>query len=213
LKKYLFIAICSIFIFGACSQKEDAKEYNKPATYWYNKIVTNVADLKLDQADEDYISLESEHRNSPLIPNALIILANGHVEYGQYELAVYYLEEYAKRFGYTENIDYIEFLKIRAKFLSFKDHLRDQQLLYDTLNNIDDYVLNYPNSPYIHSIKTMQSRLYMSKTSFEYEIGELYDRVDKPEASAYYKEQSNSHNIDMSKVNPAETPWYKRIFE
>jgi outer membrane protein assembly factor BamD len=53
----------------------------------------------------------------------------------------------------------------------------------------------------------------MSKTSFEYEIGELYDRVDKPEASAYYKEQSSSHNIDMSKVNPAETPWYKSIFE
>jgi len=213
LKKYILISICSIFIFGACASKESSKEYNKPASYWYNEIISNVADLKLDEADENYISLESEHRNSPLIQNTLIILANGHVEYGQYELAIYYLDEYAKRFAYSANIDYIDFLKIRAKFLSFKNHLRDQQLLYDILNNIDDYVLNYPNSPYIHSIKTIQSRLYMSKTSFEYEIAKLYERVDKPEAAAYYEEQSQSHNIDMSLVNPAQTPWYKRIFE
>lgn len=200
-------------MFSACSQKEDAKEYNKPATYWYNKIVSNVANLKLDEADEDYLSLESEHRNSPLIPNALIILANGHIEYSQYELAVYYLEKYEKRFAHNKNIDYIDFLKVRAKFLSFKDPLRDQQLLYDTLNNIDDYVLNYPDSPFIHTIKTMQSRLYMSKASFEYEISQLYTRVDKPEAAQFYKEQSMSHSIDMDKVNPAQTPWYKSIFE
>ncbi|QOG13309.1 outer membrane protein assembly factor BamD [Arcobacter sp. FWKO B] len=209
----MLLAICSIFIFGACASKDADKEYNKPATYWYNKLISNVADLKLDEADESYISLESEHRNSPLIPNAMIILANGHVDYGQYDLAIYYLEEYAKRFSASEDIDYIEFLKIRAKFLSFKNHLRDQQLLYDTLNSIDDYALNYPNSPYIYSIKTIQSRLYMAKTSFEYEIAELYNRVDKPEAAEYYKSLSSSHNINPSDVNPAKTPWYKKIFE
>lgn len=215
MKKYILTAtICSLFLFGisGCSSKDAIKEYNKPATYWYNKVVTNVADAKMDDADESYISLESEHRNSTLIPNALIILANGHMDNGQYELAIYYLDEYQKRFS-SQNIDYIDFLKIKAKFLSFKNHLRDQQLLYDILNNIDDYVLNYPSSPYIYNIKTIQSRLYMAKVSFEHEISELYTRVGKDEAAKYYKTQSTMYNIDSSQVNKAQTPWYKRIFE
>jgi outer membrane protein assembly factor BamD len=34
----------------------------------------------LDEADDTYTSLESEHRNSPYIPTAMLILLNAHIE-------------------------------------------------------------------------------------------------------------------------------------
>ncbi|NCB12314.1 MAG: outer membrane protein assembly factor BamD, partial [Erysipelotrichia bacterium] len=65
LKNLLLIA-CAAFVFTACSSKEE-QEYNKPALYWYNKMMKQISSGDLDQADDTYTSLESEHRNSPFI--------------------------------------------------------------------------------------------------------------------------------------------------
>ena len=56
--KSLLLVITSIFIFTACSSKNEVTEYNKPALYWYNKMLTEISRGYLDQADDTYTSLE-----------------------------------------------------------------------------------------------------------------------------------------------------------
>ena len=144
----LLLIACTAFVFTACSSKEE-QEYNKPALYWYNKMLKQIASSDLDAADDTYTSLESEHRNTPFVPTAMLILVNAHIDEEEYALANFYLDEYIKRFGLSKDIDYARYLKIKANFLGFKYQFRDQQLIEDTLNQIEDFKVKYKNSPYM----------------------------------------------------------------
>ncbi len=147
LKNLLLIA-CAAFVFTACSSK-DEEEYNKPAIYWYNKMLTQISSGDLDKADDTYTSLESEHRNTPFVPTAMLILVNAHIDDEEYALANFYLDEYIKRFSMSKDIDYARYLKIKANFLGFKYQFREQQLIEDTLGQVKDFKTKYPSSPYM----------------------------------------------------------------
>lgn len=204
----------SAFLFTACSQKSDEiQEYNKPAIYWYNKMAKEIAYGDIDAADDAYTSLLSEHKNSPLIPTSLQILANAHIEEEQYLLANYYLDEYIKRFVLSKNIDYVRYLKIKANFLSIPERFREQQLVTDTIEESNEFIQKFPKSAYLPLVYTMNARLYMAKASLDKEISELYERIDKPMASEIYKKRVENNWVDKEEIIPAQLPWYKAIFE
>jgi len=167
----------------------------------------------LEEADDVYTSLESEHRNSPLIPTALLILANAHIDNEEYQLANFYLDEYIKRFALSRNIDYVRYLKIKANFLGFSNELRDQQLIEDTIKEIEEYRNLFSNSKYMPLVNTMSARLYMAKASLDKEIADLYKRIDKPKAAEYYNQKVKESWVDENEIEPVETPFYKYPFE
>ncbi len=202
------------FFLTACSQKsEKSQEYDKPALYWYNNMIEQISTGYLDDADDTYTSLESEHRNSPLLPTALLILANGHMDEEEYELANFYLDEYVKRFGLSKNIDYVRYLKIKANFLGFSNELRDQQLIEDTINDIEEFKNTFSRSPYMPLVNTMSARLFMAKASLDKEIADLYKRLDKPKASEFYDEKVKKSWVAPKEIEPVEVPFYRRPFE
>lgn len=211
LKNLLLIA-CATFVFTACSSK-DEQEYNKPALYWYNKMMKQISSGDLDQADDTYTSLESEHRNSPFIPSAMLILVNAHIDEEQYALANFYLDEYIKRFGLSKDIDYARYLKIKANFLGFRYQFRDQQLMEDTIAQIRDFKTKYKNSPYMPLVDTINSRLYMAKASMDKEIAELYIRKDKQAAATFYEQKVQNSWVNPAEIEPVKVPFYRSIFE
>lgn len=211
LKNLLLIA-CVAFVFNACSSKED-EEFNKPADYWYNKMLKQITSGDLDKADDTYTSLESEHRNSPYIQSAMLILINAHIDEEEYALANFYLDEYLKRFSLSKDIDYARYLKIKANFLGFKYQFREQQLIEDTLVQIKEFKEKYANSPYMPLVDTMNSRLYMAKASMDQEIADLYKRRDKDNASKYYEDKVKSSWVDPTEIEPVKVPMYRAIFE
>lgn len=208
----LLLIACTAFVFTACSSKEE-QEYNKPALYWYNKMLKQIASSDLDAADDTYTSLESEHRNTPFVPTAMLILVNAHIDEEEYALANFYLDEYIKRFGLSKDIDYARYLKIKANFLGFKYQFRDQQLIEDTLNQIEDFKVKYKNSPYMPLVDTINSRLYMAKASMDKEIAELYSRRDKELGSAFYEQKVKNSWVEPTEIEPVKVPWYRSIFE
>ena len=211
LKNILLIA-CAAFVFTACSSKSE-EEYNKPAVYWYNKMMKQIASNDLDEADDTYTSLESEHRNSPFIPSAMLILINAHIDEEEYALANFYLDEYIKRFSLSKDIDYARYLKIKANFLGFKYQFRDQQLIDDTLVQIQDFKVKYTTSPYMPLVDTINARLEMAKASINQEIADLYKRKDKELAVAFYEEKVKESWIEPSEIEPVKVPIYRSIFE
>ena len=211
LKNLLLIA-CAAFVFTACSSKNE-EEYNKPAIYWYNKMLKQIASNDLDLADDTYTSLESEHRNTPFVPTAMLILVNAHIDEEEYALANFYLDEYIKRFGLSKDIDYARYLKIKANFLGFKYQFRDQQLIEDTLNQIEDFKVKYKNSPYMPLVDTINSRLFMAKASMDKEIADLYIRRDKEAAAAFYEQKVQNSWVAPQEIVPVKVPWYRAIYE
>lgn len=211
--KSLLLVITSIFIITGCSSKNEVTEYNKPALYWYNKMLTEISRGYLDQADDTYTSLESEHRNSPLIPTSLLILVNSHMEEEEYALANFYLDEYIKRFALSENIDYARYLKIKANFLGFAYQLRDQELIENTIKDVADFKSKYINSPYMPLVDTINARLYMAKASLDLSIAKLYEKKGKKEAAAFYNKKVKESWINPSEIEAVKVPYYRSIFE
>ena len=211
--KQIILLVLSIFIFTACSGKHESTEYNKPAVYWYNKMLKQIASAQLDDADDTYTSLESEHKNSPHLPSALIIIATAHMDAEEYAMANYYFDEYLKRFVKKQNVDYVRYLKIKSKFLAFKSQFREQDLVYQTIGETQEFIDIYPNSNYIYLVKTIQSRLYMAKAIFDKNISELYARTDKPKASKMYAKRAKQSWNDINNIEPIKVPWYKALFE
>lgn len=201
-------------VFTACSQKkETVQEYNKPATYWYNKMAKEIAFGDIDAADDTYTSLQSEHKNSPLIATSLQILANAHIDEEQYLLANYYLDEYIKRFALSKNIDYIRYLKIKANYMSLSANLREQDLIRKTIKESNEFIKKFNTSPYLPLVETINARLYMAKASLDKEIADLYKRIGKPQAAEIYNEKVKSNWTKGDEIQPAITPWYRDIFE
>lgn len=210
--KNLLLIACAAFVFTACSSKTE-EEYNKPANYWYNKMMKQISDGDLDEADDTYSSLESEHRNSPFIPSAMLILVNAHIDEEEYALANFYLDEYIKRFGLSKDIDYARYLKIKANFLGFKYQFRDQQLIEETLKEVESFKTKYPSSPYMPLVDTISSRLYMGKASMDKEIAELYERKDKELGARFYEQKVKESWVNPAEIEPVKVPWYRSLFE
>ena len=201
-----------LFVFFGCATK--SKEvYNKPALYWYGEIIKKIKDYDLEEADNLYISLSSEHISSPLLPEVMIILAQAHMEEEEYLLANFYLDEYIKRFGTSKRSEYARFLKIKANFESFPNPNRNQQLLLDTMKQTREFVERYPDSQFKPMVETMYVKLRLGNYFMIQNIADLYTRIDKPIAAQIYQDKlDNSLQKDANMIKP-HIPWYRSWFE
>ncbi len=209
----IFISVCiAVFILG-CSEKEKTALYNKPAIFWYQEILKEIKNQDLEKADDYYTSLASEHVGSPLLHEAMLILAQAHMQEEEYLLANFYLDEYIKRYGDKQNSEYARFLKIKANFESFKYPKRNQKLLIDTIKNTQNFIKKYPDSEYKPMVETILVKLKLANLELTKDIASLYDRIDKPNAAKIYKKRVDSSPLKNSNVIEPEIPWYRAIFE
>ena len=197
--------------FTSCTK--ELEEYNKPALYWYDRLISSVASGSIDKADSYYSSLQSEHPGSPLLPEATMILAISHMYYEEYLLSEHFLNEYVKRYANSNEKEFSEFLKIKAKYLSLPNPRRDQALINEAIVSSEKFKRHYPNSMYFAVVDTMLTNLYMSEAVLNGTIASLYDRVDKPLSATYYRDIKPQPWIHWDEVNKANTPWYRAWFE
>jgi len=207
----IFLIFITFFFLSGCSKKVD--EYNKPALYWYGKIVKAIADKDIDKADDYYASLQGEHIGSPLLPEATMILAIAHMHFEEYLLTEHFLNEYVKRYANANEIEFAEFLKIKAKYMALPNPRRDQVLISQAIVEAKNFKQKYPNSMYYSLVDTMLTNLYLANAVLNETIASLYDRIDKPKAAAYYRAIIPQKWIHWDEIERANTPWYKEIFE
>ena len=208
---FILAIFVTVFFFSGCSK--ELEEYNKPAVYWYAKIVKNISNGDLEKADNYYSSLQGEHIGSPLLPEATMILAIAHMHYEEYLLSEHFLNEYIKRYATVNEKEEAEFLKIKAKYIALPNPRRDQALIKEAIKEAQKFKYNYPSSMYFSVVDTMQTRLYMAEAALNETISDLYDRIDKPKSAQYYRELKPQPWIKWDEIDRAKTPWYRAWFE
>jgi len=207
----LLLAFSALVMLSGCGK--EIEEYNKPAEYWYEKMVSMVSNGSLEKADGYYSSLQSEHISSPLLAEATMIMAQAHMAHEEYLLAEHFLNEYIRRYATPEGKEYAEFMKIKAKFLALPHAGRDQGLIDESLKAIETFKMNYPYSQLTPLVNTMETQLQLAKGVMNTQIAGLYDRLGKPKGSAYYKGIAPVTWIDSAEIVPAEVAWYREMFE
>ncbi|ANE34591.1 outer membrane protein assembly factor BamD [Campylobacter hyointestinalis] len=211
LKKALIII--SLFVFVGCGNKNDAELYNLSPEEWYSQILKDIQNSDLEEADKHYISFSSEHISSPLLEQMLLILAQANVNDEKYETANAYLDEYIRRYGTKEKIEFANYMKIKANFDSFSKPNRNQKLMQDSIEAIENFLKNYPATQYRPLIETMLVKFKLAQYYLDTQIYSLYDRTDRQESATIYKEKldvSPLNGVDM--IEPT-LPWYMRAFE
>ena len=206
------LAALLIFAVAGCGSKKRA-EYEKPALYWYQKMMKSAAAGNLEKADNYFTSLESEHVGSPLIPEAMLILVNAHMQSEEYLLANFYLDEYIKRYGSAKNRQYAEFMKIEAAFFGLKSPQRDQKLVLDTLKKARGYIARYPKGEFTPMVRTIEVRLEMTRYLMNESIAALYDRRHKPKAAAIYRERNAKGWLKKEQIRPPRRGWLGWLFD
>ena len=209
--KILILTFSVALFLSGCAK--DVSEYNKPAAYWYDKMVDAVANRSLEKADGYFSSLQSEHVASPLLEEASMIMAQAHMEVGEYLLAEHFLDEYIRRFADVSQREFADYLKMRAKFMALPNPRRDQTLIHDALLEGEAFKVRYPQSYYLPAVDTMLVKLYLAKANLNQTISGLYERLDKPLASQHYAAKEPVQWIDFKEVNPPNSPWYREMFE
>jgi outer membrane protein assembly factor BamD len=211
----MFIVSISTFLLfsiSGCSSKSEPSEYNKSADFWYQLIADSIAKDDLDKADSYFVSLRSEHSRSSYLPIANLMLAQAHMSDEEYLLAEYFFDEYLKQFGDASSIEYVEYMKLKASFLSIKEFYKDQKLILDTIKNSQTYLSRYPDSDYAPLVETILVRLHMSQYMLHENIAALYDRTDKPKAAKIYREKNKYSPLQLSDIEAPETGIIDGIF-
>ncbi|CUU68563.1 outer membrane protein assembly factor BamD [Campylobacter hyointestinalis] len=211
LKKALIII--SLFVFVGCGNKNDVELYNLSPEEWYSQVLKDIQNSDLEEADKHYISFSSEHISSPLLEQMLLILAQANVNDEKYETANAYLDEYIRRYGTKEKIEFANYMKIKANFDSFSKPNRNQKLMQDSIEAIENFLKNYPTTQYRPLIETMLVKFKLAQYYLDTQIYSLYDRTDRQESATIYKEKldvSPLNGVDM--IEPT-LPWYMRAFE
>jgi outer membrane protein assembly factor BamD len=211
LRMALIGAVAAVWL-GGCGTKSD-EEYEKPAIYWYQKMMKGIATGNLEKADNAFTSLESEHIGSPLIPQAMLILMQAHMDDEEYLLAQFYLDEYMKRYGTRANRELAQFIKIKASFYGLNSPQRDQKLIDDTLVKAQRYIADYPDGEYTPMVQTIEVRLQMTRYLMNEAIASLYERRDKPKAAEIYRERNKVGWVKPEDIQKPEGHWYSFIFE
>ncbi len=207
----LLLIVGLIFVFSGCGNKE-VEVYNKPALYWYQHMITDIANANIDRADNDYSSLEGEHIGSPLLATATLILAIAHFNNKDYLLSTHFLNEYINRYANPNEKLFCEYLKIKEAYLALPRPRRNQASLNKTIKLAKLFKLRYPNSQYFPIVDTMLTRMLISRAIFNKDISLLYKRINKPLSAKFYISLIPQKWIDWNKVIPSDIPWYREWF-
>ena len=209
MKIHISIFLALIFFVGCA----DKSKFNQSDEFWYGEVVKFIGNLDMNRADEAFSSLEAEHINSPLLKTATILLIHSHMNQENYILANHYMDRYNRLFGTKESKEYIEYLRIKSKYLAFKRAKRDQKLILDTLELIDEYLFDYSDSKYIPYIETMKTNLELSKNELNIDIIVLYKKLGKPKAVEFYMNQENMSWVNRKDIKQPEISFIRSIFE
>jgi len=211
-KSYRITLLFALMIlFFGCTK--EIEEYNKPASYWYQKITESISLGNIEAADSYYSSLQGEHIGSPLLPEATLMLAIAHMEHEEYLLSEHFLNEYIKRYATLSQKEFAEYLKIKAKYMALPNPRRDQGLIDEAIAEAQHFKTNYPVSQYNYFVDTMLTNLYLAQAALNKAIADLYERVDKTRSSTYYHQKKAAEWINWEEVDLDTTPWYRAWFE
>lgn len=213
MKQIIKLLLLSAFLFIATGCSEKQPEANKPALYWYKKVIESVDRFDLESAGDHYGSLKSEHFMSPLIPEATLIMAMGHIKSEEYLLANFYLDEYIKRYGASDNIEFIKYLKLKANYQSFKYPNRNQKLLLDSIEKAQQYKTDMKRSEFVYYADSILATLKVANANMNQEIGKLYQKKGKEKGYQLYKEKSEIINDNNLNIKDPDVSWLRAFFE
>lgn len=217
MKQILLICLSLIFLTSCASKVNPENEYNKNFQYWEEQINLAIQNNDENRMDDLLIMAQNEHSKHPKIHSLYEKVIKVHSEQLDYELVQFLADDAILKYASTSQADTLRYNVLKVKHDSLmKLRYRNQGLLYKTINEMKQFLLNYRQSNYLKEVKQLHQNLLIKKAYFEKEIASLYEKKGKSKASEIYKQKSDI-TFKMLKNTPnvkeQTVPWYRSIFE
>lgn len=209
--KILTLFFALIFIMG-CSTKSSGL-YNLRPEIWYNHIMADIKANDLKEADKHYNQFASEHVASPLLEPTLLVMALANIDEGKYTRANELLDEYIRRYGTKEKIEYAKFLKIKANYDSFQRPNRNQNLMQYSIIEIKNFLSEYPNTQYRPLLETILIKFKLAVYHLNENIKDLYVQKGRDVSAKIYEEKLQNSALKDANLSAPNLPWYRAFFE
>ena len=204
-----WILLCAFLAIGCSKTKQVV--YNQSASFWYEGIFKNIRLGNLEVADNYFSSLQSEHINSPLIPEAMLALGQAPLGSEEYLLADFYFKEYLKRYGNASNADYVSYLQLRSHLYAFKNMSKDQVFMTDSIALIQSFIEKYPDSRYAPFAHEMEVKFVLGQNELNGAIARVYAKGKHKEAEQIYRDRIDSDLQQATNPKASKVPWYMVI--
>lgn len=209
----LIQAVCKVAIvfvfFAGCSPKEG--EVNQPASYWYEQMIIAIVDGNLQKADSYFGSLQSEHLASPLIGDAMFMLAKAHMENNENLLAGYFANEYKVRFSNVNNVDYMAYLGVLSNYYAFGNYTKDQGFIDNNINDIKGFLVINKDNKYLPYVRHILTTFKLSKLELDNEIIRVYKMKDSQKGVESYQDKNKDLGVSNIEFEPSYVPWYVKM--
>ena len=163
----------------------------------YSKVLDSIDKSELDTADDSYIELKTSSENKKLIADAATNLAIAHIAKGENILANFYIQEALQ---YNPSNEMLRFLLVKNQFLAAAKSSNETTYLQKALDALKT------NRPLVGSYdygilaNSMLTRVQLSVALNNQDISRLYQRLNKADASTFYKEKATILGIDSSEI-------------
>ena len=85
--------------------------------------------------------------------------------------------------------------------------------MIDNINQIENFLLEYPNTQYRPLVETILAKLKLAQFYLDQEIAKLYERTGRDESAQVYKDRLENTNINDKDMIKPNLPWYMLPFE
>jgi outer membrane protein assembly factor BamD len=196
--------ILSVFLLVGCVNDDDidinenvvTSSSDKSAKEIYRDIFTRMS-KNLDDADESFIDLKTDHEKSPYLKKAATALAVAHMSRREHILANFYLQELLKN---DPKNSFGKYLLSKNQYLYAQLTQSDQQYMNSAIKSLKTNKELLKDSEYQILANTMLTRLELDKAWNNAKIGYMYKKLNKDKGYELYINRTQELGIDINSI-------------
>lgn len=169
------------------------ENFNKARDYYNRQLYISAAKL--------FEELYPLSMGTPYADTILFLFADCYYQNRDYEMAAFHYKEYSNRYSSSPRAEEAHYNAIKAIAKLSPDYSLDQTETYYAIEEINLFIRNYPNSPYMAECNALLDHMREKLALKSFEILKLYYNTENYKAAQiaaknFLKEFSSSHYAD-----------------
>ncbi len=199
--KQIVLSLLLIIFISSCTTNKNIQTNSNITKAVFDrsdkKIYENIQKANLDAADDAYIDLKTSSEDKQLIADAATNLAIAHIAKGENILANFYIQEALQ---YNPSSEMLRFLLAKNQFLAAAKSSNETTYLQKALDALKTNRSLVSDYDYGILADSMLTRVQLSIALNNQDVSRLYQRLNKVDASTFYKEKATILGIDSSEI-------------
>lgn len=183
-KKFLALALLSVFVIGGCSSSLDTSKYS--AEEHYNYAMTLYNDEDYEPALQEFQTVLLQFPGSTVSDDAQYYLGMTYVKREQYLLAAYEFSKLIKNMPASPYVSDAQFMLADSYYQLSPPYPLDQTYTKKAIEELQAFIDFFPTSPKVEEAERKIQDLNERIARKEYESAVIYEKMEYEKAALQY---------------------------